>query len=126
MKDLRQQILRFGVVGGTAFLIDYAFLYIFTEFFGMHYLVSAVLSFSLSSIFNYIASVLWVFHVDESKSKSKTFIIFIFFSIIGLCINELIMYIGVDVLSMHYMFVKIGATAIVMVFNFITRKLFLE
>ena len=47
-------------------------------------------------------------------------------SVIGLGINELIMYVTVDLLIINYMLAKIGATAIVMVYNFITRKLFLE
>lgn len=126
MKDLKKQIIRFILVGGTAFLIDFGCLYIFTEFFHIHYLISAVLSFTISTIFNYLASVLWVFNVDESKSKKQTFIIFIVFSIIGLIINEIIMWLGVDKLLLHYMLVKLGATAIVMVFNFVTRKMFLE
>ena len=36
------------------------------------------------------------------------------------------MWIAVDIFRMFYMIAKIGATAIVMVYNFITRKLFLE
>ena len=51
---------------------------------------------------------------------------FVFLSVIGLGVNELCMLIGVEVLHVHYMIVKIGATAVVMVFNFITRKIFIE
>ena len=40
--------------------------------------------------------------------------------------KELIMKIGVDGIGLNYLLVKIGATAIVMVYNFITRKKFLE
>ena len=36
---LIKQILKFGLVGGLAFLIDYVFLYILTEFIGIHYLI---------------------------------------------------------------------------------------
>ena len=66
------------------------------------------------------------FEVDETKSKKQNFIIFIIFSIIGLILTEIIMYIGSDVLKISYLIVKIVATAIVMVFNFVTRKIFLE
>jgi putative flippase GtrA len=51
---------------------------------------------------------------------------FLIFSIIGLLLTELLLWIGIDKLNMNAMIVKIVATAIVMVFNFITRKLFLE
>ncbi|MFA0814808.1 MAG: hypothetical protein ACC608_03365 [Anaerofustis sp.] len=36
-----KQILHFGVVGGTAFFIDYGLLYALTEFVGINFLISA-------------------------------------------------------------------------------------
>lgn len=126
MKKLIKQLFRFGIVGGIAFLIDYGCLYAFTEWLGIYYLVSSLLSFTISTVFNYIASVKWVFDVNKAHSGKRNFVIFIVFSVIGLGINELIMWLGVEKLGLYYMLVKIGATAIVMVFNFITRKLFLE
>ena len=126
MKKLINQILRFGVVGVIAFLIDYGLLYIFTEWCGIYYLVSSVMSFTISVIFNYIASIFWVFDVNKKHSKTRNFILFIIFSVIGLGLNQLIMWVGVEVFYFYYMWVKIGATAIVMVWNFITRKKFLE
>lgn len=126
MNKLFQQIARFGVIGIIAFFIDYGLLYAFTEWMGIHYLVSSIFSFSISVIFNYVASVRWVFDVKKQHSKTRNFLLFIVFSVIGLGINELIMYVGVDGLNLHYMLVKIGATAIVMVWNFLTRKKMLE
>lgn len=126
MKKLFQQIARFGVIGVLAFFIDYGFLYAFTEWLGIHYLISSVLSFSISVIFNYIASVLWVFDVKQETSKTRNFILFIVFSVIGLGINQLVMWLGVESLGLHYILVKIFATAVVMVWNFVTRKKMLE
>ncbi len=121
-----EQLLKFGVVGGIAFIIDYLVLFTCTEFLGIYYLISSLISFSVSTVFNYIASIRWVFDVDQKKSRSKNFVLFIIFSVIGLCLNQLIMWFGVDTLHIYYMLVKIGATAIVMIFNFVTRKMFLE
>lgn len=121
-----KQLLKFGVVGGIAFIIDYSVLFICTEFLGIYYLVSSLISFLISTIFNYIASIRWVFDVNQEKSKQKNFVLFLVFSVIGLGLNQIIMWFGVDILHVYYMLVKIGATAIVMVFNFITRKIFLE
>ena len=126
MKKLINQLLKFGLVGGIAFLIDYGLLFICTEWFGIYYFISSIISFSVSVIFNYVASVLWVFDVDQEKSKTKNFIIFIALSIVGLGINQIIMWYGVEVLKLYYMLIKLIATFIVMVFNFFTRKMFLE
>ena len=120
------QILKFGIVGGIAFLVDYITLIICHELLNIEVLISTGIAFTISVIFNYILSVKWVFEVDESKSKKKNFVIFIIFSIIGLLLTELIMWLGTDILNINYLLVKIFATAFVMVFNFITRKKFLE
>ena len=126
MKNLIKQLFRFAIVGGIAFLIDYSVLFICTEYLGIYYLISSFISFTVSTVFNYIASVRWVFDVDQKKSQRRNFVLFIVFSVIGLGINQCIMWFGVEKLDLYYMLVKIGATAIVMVFNFVTRKMFLE
>lgn len=123
---LFKQIIRFGIIGGLAFLIDYALLYICTDIIGIHYLISSIISFTVSVIFNYILSIKWVFEVDERTDPKRNFLLFIIFSVIGLGINEVIMYVGVTMWEIYYMLTKIFATFIVMIFNFITRKIFLE
>lgn len=125
-EDLFIQIFKFAIVGGIATVIDFVFLYIFREFCHFPILVSNTLSFCISVIYNYIASVKWVFDVNKEKDAKKQFIIFIVFSVIGLLLNDLIMWISVDFLSIYYLLAKIIATSIVMIFNFVTRKMFLE
>lgn len=131
MKELNNnklllQIFKFIIVGGTATVIDFVVLFILKEFIGLNEIVANTISFTVSVIYNYIASVKWVFDVDQDKNKSKQFITFIIFSIIGLLINNLILWICIDKLSIYYLIGKAIATGIVMVFNFITRKMFLE
>ena len=125
-RKLLLQIFKFLFVGGLAFLIDYISLIICKEVFNLSTLLASAIAFTISVIVNYILSVTWVFEVDETKSKKQNFIIFIIFSIIGLILTEIIMYVGSDILKISYLIVKIVATAIVMVFNFVTRKIFLE
>ena len=125
MNNLIKQILKFGVVGTLAFVIDYGLLYALTEFGHIYYLVSSIISFSVSVIFNYILSIKWVFDVQK-KQGVKEFITFIVLSVIGLIINSVLMYVMVDLMNIHYMIAKIVATIIVMVYNFITRKIFIE
>ena len=67
-----------------------------------------------------------MFDADRDANKVKQFLVFLFFSIGGLIINQIVMWVAVDLLGIFYMISKIGATAIVMVYNFITRKLFIE
>ena len=123
--ELFNQIMKFGVVGGIELIIDYICLIISKEIFGLSVLLSAAIAFIISVIFNYILSIKWVFNVNKEIDQKKNFIIFIVLSIIGLILTEIIMWFGTDIIKISYLIVKIFATAIVMVFNFITRKLFL-
>lgn len=126
MKKLIHQFMKFGVVGIIAFFIDYGLLFALTEFGGINYLVSATISFTASVIFNYLASMRYVFTHKEDMSRRKEFVIFVVLSAIGLVINNVCMWAGVEIFGIHYMITKIGATAIVMVWNFVTRKIFLD
>lgn len=119
------QILRFGFVGGTAFLIDAGILYILTEFFDIHYLIANVISFAISTIYNYILSILFVFDTKK-KGGGLQATVFVILSIVGLMISQLLMWIFVDLFFISTIIAKIISTIIVMCFNFITRKFFLE
>lgn len=89
----------FAFVGGSAFVIDYGVMIFLTELIGINYLISSGISFSVSVIYNYILSVHWVFDVAEDRSKRAEFVIFIILSVIGLGINQLVMWIAVDILE---------------------------
>ena len=124
MKKLINQILKFGVVGGIAFVIDYGILFLLAKVIGLNELISAAISFIISLTFNYFLSTKWVF--EAKKQTPKEVIIFVLLSVVGLGINEVLIYLGKKKLGIDVMIVKLFATAIVMVYNFITRKLILE
>ena len=126
MKKLIAQFMKFGVVGVIAFFIDYGLLAFCTEVLNINYLVSATIGFTVSVVFNYLASMRYVFTHKEDMSRTREFVIFVVLSIAGLLINNACMWAGVELLHIHYLIVKIGATAVVMVWNFVTRKIFLD
>lgn len=129
MQKLIQQILKFGVVGVLAFLIDYGLLMLLSQAFGVDPVIAAGISFCVSVVFNYLASMKYVFTHREDMSKRREFVIFIVLSVIGLGINELCMLAGVIALGDSALAVtgaKLFATAVVMVWNFLSRKKWLD
>ena len=129
MKGLIEQFLKFGVVGTIAFLIDYGVLMLLSQVIGMDPVISASISFVVSVVFNYVASMHYVFTRRDDISRRREFTIFVILSAIGLVINEIIMVIGVNVLGDSALMVtitKLVATAIVMVWNFVSRKKWLD
>lgn len=125
-EHLLVQIFNFGIVGVIATIIDFLFLYLFRDVCRLPLILSNTFSFCISVVYNYFASMTFVFDVDQSKSKSRNFILFIIFSVIGLIINDIIVYIVTEWFGIYYMASKVIATVFVMIFNFITRKKFLE
>lgn len=125
MGNLYKQFFKFGIVGIIAFLIDYSLLYVFTEYFNIYYFYSAILSFIIAVIFNYYASIKWVFNINKNQNKNLIFM-FVFLSVVGLIINQVLMYLLVEIIIIHYMISKIIATIVVMIWNFISRKKLLE
>lgn len=81
----------------------------------------------------------FVFERKENADRKAEFLIFTVLSVVGLGLNELIIYVCIEEIYLHIpaltalmsrqwaeTFGKIVATGIVMVYNFITRKIFLE
>lgn len=126
MRKLIEQIMKFGVVGVIAFVIDFGVMVFLTEVFSIDPVISATVSFIISVIFNYAASMRYVFSHRDGMSRTHEFVIFVVLSAIGLGINDLLIWAGTDLASFDYRLVKIFATAVVMVWNFVTRKIFLE
>lgn len=155
---LLKQIMKFAVVGGLAFVIDFVVYTIVCKTLpGKYsYLIAGVCGFTVSLIFNYIASMAFVFERKENANKKTEFIIFLVLSLIGMGLNTILLWMYVDLITGNVKWIfnihdaiynwlisinisffksaqefieicaKIFATAIVMVYNFITRKIFLE
>lgn len=142
---LLEQILKFAVVGGLSFVIDFVITLIVSTIArkaGLDVAISAtiggVFGFCISLIFNYIMSMKFVFERKDDMDRKKEFIIFALLSAIGLVLNELILYFGVIICNgimpqiveayptVITAGVKMVATGIVMVYNFISRKMTLE
>ena len=119
--DRFAEIFRFGIAGGLGFIVDYGILFTFTEFLKINYLISSGISFTVSVIVNYIICIIWVFK-DAKKNDNKTVILFIGSSLIGLLINQFLMWFLVEKLSIYYMFSKIISTIIVMIWNYLAKR----
>ena len=120
-RDQLFEIVRFAIVGGASFIVDYALLYICTEWLGIHYLYSAAISFTVSVIVNYWLCVIFVF-TGAGKQTGRQAALFIGSSIVGLGINQVCMWMFVEKFGLHYMLAKIGATFIVMFWNYVMKR----
>ena len=116
------QLFRYIFVGGTAFVVDFFFYYFFINICGFHYLISAVLSFIISVLVNYLISTKWVFNQNNIENKVLEFNLFILISSVGLGFTEVLLYLFIDVIGIHYLISKIVSAIIVLFWNFFARR----
>ena len=126
MNRLGIQLIRFGLIGVLCFLIDYGIMILLTEICQINYLFSSGISCCVSVSVNYLLSIRFVFKVKETKKGTSGFVSFVVLSITGLLLTELLMWLISEKLLIHYTLSKFIVTAIVMVYNFVTKKFFLE
>ena len=125
MKKLIIQLIKFGIVGVIATLIDLAVLVVLKEILDVDVLAASAVAFSVSVIANYILSMLFVFE-SRGNSKVKEFLVFVILSIGGLLLNQFIMWLGTEIMTAYYLWAKVFALVFVPIYNFATRKIFLE
>lgn len=125
MKKLVRQMLRFAAVGLSAFALDYV-LFIVLHMFGISYLIANIVSYTLSTVYNFILSMRFVFSGKSSQTRLQQFVIFLVLGFVGLGLNELYLWLLVDFCHIAPAVSKLIAAFLVTIFNFITRKIFLE
>lgn len=119
------QLFRYFFVGGAAFAVDFGLLWALTDWCGVHYLLSAALSFAAGLTVNYILSVRWVFNDHVLSSRIVEFAAFGLIGILGLGLNEAILWGATVMLGMHYLAAKIVSAIVVFLWNFLARKFLL-
>lgn len=116
------QFFRYIFVGGIAFLVDFGSLYFLTEYFGIFYLTSAAIAFTLGLIVNYLLSVKWVFNKHTFNNRFHEFGIFAMVGIIGLGLNEVIIWFFTSNMHFYYIYSKIVSAVLVLFWNFFARR----
>lgn len=119
------QFIRYVVVGGMAFVVDYGALFLLAHYAGLHYLAAASLSYLLGMVCNYLISVNWVFDFRRVTQWQREFVIFFLIGIAGLILNGFAISLLVEGLGLAYMAAKLVAAALILFFNFGARKMLL-
>lgn len=127
-KEFILQYMKFAAVGIASLIVDYGVLVYLTESsaLGLDYFKASAFSYTLSVFVNYFLSMKYVFHGREDMGKLKEASIFFILSLMGLLLNQVIMWIAVDLLGIYYVAAKLLSSLLVTNYNFISRKKFFE
>lgn len=116
------QLFKYFFVGGIAYTVDFGSLYILTDIVKVHYLISAAIAFTLGLITNYTLSIFWVFSQRTVANKRLEFVIFTVIGMVGLGLNEVIIWFFTETVHFHYLISKVFSTVVVFFWNFFARK----
>lgn len=151
-KELFWEIFRFLLVGGTATIVDYFVFWLFDGVLfplvsdaawwtTVSLILSTALGFCVGLVVNWLLSISFVFRQVKNKEEAtsnKAFMIFTIIGVIGLLITEIGILVLVAILPEFSLFgstallgtswakwlAKVIMTCIVLVWNYVGRKLF--
>ncbi len=118
------KLFLYGLSSGAALVADFGLLTLLVEKFSMYYLYAAAIGFSAGCVVNYFVSIYFVFEDRSGNSQAFTATLFVLVGVGGLLLNQLILYVGVDLLSTDYRLSKVASAGIVFWFNFLIRGFF--
>lgn len=98
-----QRLLRYLVSGGIAAAVDLGLLYVFTDFFLIHYLTSAIFAFLITFFISFTLQKFWTFQDSTTDRVHVQATIYFLVALINLVINTALMYLFVDIIGIWYM-----------------------
>lgn len=122
------QFLRYFVTGGLAFVVDFGVFALALYYFEVHYLLANLIGLMFGNVVNYLLSLGWVFSAEKRKMEKHRLleiVVFVIISLVGVGLNELLMFLLVGYGNFNEMLSKIVAAGIVLIYNFLARKFIL-
>ena len=120
-----KELIMYGIMGVLTTVINIIAFAICEKIFGINALISNIIAWIVSVIFAYITNKLFVF---ESKSFKRDVLIkeiisFTSARIFSLLLEEVIIYIMIDLMNINSLIVKIFSNVVVIAVNYVLSKL---
>lgn len=120
------QFTSYLVVGGSAAIVEWSTFALMYISMGAHYMLATTVAFILATLANFHLGRRLTFRNAKSGMSRNTEMAAVYMiSAVGLGLNMLLMYVLVARLGLHGMLSKIIATGIVLIWNFLIRKIYL-
>lgn len=119
---LLNQFVRYFFVGGISALIDWGLFYALHLIAGYHYIAAAAGSFVLSVIINFFLGREFVFKNQCRFNANIEALSIVAMNTTGLLFDLLIISLVIELVQVHPVAAKIGATGLVFIWNFSMRR----
>mgnify|MGYP001606039269 FL=1 len=115
--ELLWKFLKFGVVGFSGVFVDFGITWLCREKLRLNQYLANSTGFLCAVVSNYILNRIWTFE-SHDPSVAMQFSKFMLASLIGLAINNGIIYLLNERYKINFYIAKLAATAVVTVWNF--------
>ncbi len=115
--DLLRKFIKFGLVGFSGVFVDFGVTGLLREILGLNQYIANSTGFLCAVISNYTLNRVWTFRSRDPQVAAQ-FSKFLIASLIGLGLNNGIIYLLHELAHFHFYIAKLIATAIVMLWNF--------
>jgi putative flippase GtrA len=117
---LFRDLCKYGFVSVFALAVDVGLLYLLVEYARIHYIAAATIAFICGLAVNYCLARIFVFK-NSKLPPLQEFIWYATIGVIGLVLNDLIIYLLVW-MQLWYLYAKAISVAVVFFFNFFGRR----
>lgn len=118
-----EQFVKFCVVGGSGVFVDFGVTYLGKELLRLNKYVANSLGFLCASSSNYLLNRVWTFH-DESPDIAGQYLCFLGIALVGLAINNGVIYLLHGRLRLNFYLAKLFAIGVVTFWNFFMNYFF--
>jgi putative flippase GtrA len=118
-KELFHRFIKYSVVGCLSILIYFLSVFVLVELLGKNPILGSALSFVIMTFISFLLNRKFTFGSDFSYQK---FLRFLAVSAIGFTLNFFIMYLVVNILSLHYTIGELVTTLIIPIINFVLNN----
>jgi len=114
------RFFRYTLTGGLSTSFDFLLLFIFTEFLGIYYLVSAIIAYAIANTLNYSINRNWAYKGTKRKPW-QGYIIFLVINFTTLLIIVVLLSILVEFFGVYYLVARIAVGVVIGILNFIAN-----
>ncbi len=121
-KTMLYKFVKFGVVGFSGVFVDFGITYLLREKIKIEQFLANAIGFSVAATSNYILNRIWTYQ-SQNPEVIVEFSKFFLFSLIGLAINTLILWVLVKKGKWNFYLSKLFAIGVVTIWNFVVNTL---
>lgn len=117
------KIFRYGVAGGSAFVLDFILVYFLFTHTSLHYAVVVPIAFIFGTFLNYGINHFWGFK-GTTRSVAKGYFYFLQISLVGVLLTLGLMTVMIEYIHVGKLWARIVAAALVFIWGFSANYFF--